>query len=162
MRRNNVLSRSMDELRSEYSYDIVSTPTNSIHNNSQTSNHSHHQNNNNNNNNNFINQNNNNYLINNNNVSNKNENGSPNSYNNFRKFSKPGYLPNNNISSNNSNRSFPNNKTRRLSQPCRPKRYSMDNLLTIENISFDENEEVYHQVSFCFIVFYYNAHFYYH
>lgn len=111
MRRNNVLSRSMDELRSEYSYDIVSTPTNSINNNNSTSN-------------------NNNYMTNNHN------------YSNIRKFSKPGYIPNNRNSGGISN------KTRRLSQTSRPKQYSMDNLLTIENITFDENEEDYHQVLF--------------
>lgn len=110
MRRNNILSRSMDELHSEYSYDIVSTPTNSI-NNSNNSN------------------NNNNYSTNNHN------------YSNIRKFSKPGYIPNN-------RNSGISNKTRRLSQTSRPKQYSMDNLLTIENISFDENEEDYHQVLF--------------
>lgn len=114
MRRNNILSKSMDELRSECSsYDIVSTPTNSINNKSNSNSNSH----------------NNNYMINNHN------------YSNIRKFSKPGYIPNNRnggISS----------KTRRLSQASRPKQYSMDNLLTIENITFDENEEDYHQVLF--------------
>lgn len=100
----------MDELRSEYSYDIVSTPTNSINNN--------------------------NYMTNNNNNNNQNHN---NNYSNIRKFSKPGYIPNNNRNSGGIS-----SKTRRLSQSSRPKQYSMDNLLTIENITFDENEEDYH------------------
>lgn len=112
MRRNNILSKSMDELRSECSYDMVSTPTNSINNKS----------------------NNNNYMTNNHN------------YSNIRKFSKPGFIPNN-------RNGGISNKTRRLSQASRPKQYSMDNLLTIENITFDENEEDYHQVDFYSIFF---------
>lgn len=122
MRRNNILSKSMDELRSEYSYDIVSTPTNSINNKSNS------------------NSNNNNYMTNNHN------------YSNIRKFSKPGYIPNNR------NCGMISNKTRRLSQTSRPKQYSMDNLLTIENISFDENEEDYHQVLFQALFYTYTKH----
>lgn len=115
MRRDNTLSKSMDELRSEYSYDIVSTPTNSINNNKSNNNN-----------------NNNNYSTNNHN------------YSNIRKFSKPGYIPNNRNCSNGG----VSTKTRRLSQNSRPKQYSMDNLLTIENITFDENEEDYQKVHY--------------
>lgn len=124
MRRNNILSRSMDELHSEYSYDVVSTPTNSINNNYMTNNKNHSPNQ----------------------IQNPNH-----SYSNIRKFSKPGYIPNNNR---NGSSGLISNKTRRLSQSSRPKQYSMDNLLTIENIAFDENEEdFHHQVVFYFFFY---------